>query len=164
MGVLGTTEIIVILAVTLIVFGPHRLPEVAKYIAKAMKMFRDASRELSRQLEMADWELEQQARAEAAKKKKSTTGSASTASSSTTESHDETDDGYSENHAAADSAENQNYGGYDYESGYGSEPDAQQTNTKAPVISETTVIDPQDIIADSAKTYDAERFHRELQD
>lgn len=58
MGILGTTEIIIILAVALIAFGPHRLPELARYAAKAMKMFKEASRELQNQLNIDDWDLD----------------------------------------------------------------------------------------------------------
>lgn len=53
---IGTGEILIILAVALIVFGPHRLPELAKYFAQAMKMFRDASNEIQKQLDMHDWD------------------------------------------------------------------------------------------------------------
>lgn len=57
MGI-GTTELIVIMVVTLIVFGPQRLPELAKYLAKFMKMVREASSELQRQIDLTDWDHE----------------------------------------------------------------------------------------------------------
>lgn len=53
---IGPVEILVILAVVLIAFGPNRLPELARHVAKAMKMFREASDELQRQLDMSDWD------------------------------------------------------------------------------------------------------------
>lgn len=42
---LGTTEILVIAVVALIVFGPRKLPEYAKKIGKMMNEFKTASRE-----------------------------------------------------------------------------------------------------------------------
>lgn len=58
MGVLGTGELVVLLVVTLIVFGPQRLPELARYFAKFSKMFREASRELQNQLDLDRWDAE----------------------------------------------------------------------------------------------------------
>ena len=64
---IGPLEILVIVALTLIVFGPQRMPELARYVAKAMRMFKEASREIQSQLEMTDWDKLPE------KKKKSTT-------------------------------------------------------------------------------------------
>ena len=58
MGLFNTADILIILAVTLIVFGPQKLPEVARYVAKAIRMFQEASREIQHQIEMADWDLD----------------------------------------------------------------------------------------------------------
>lgn len=54
----GNFEILVILMVALIVFGPHKIPELARYIAKLTKMFREASNELQRQLDVQNWDVE----------------------------------------------------------------------------------------------------------
>jgi len=62
MGLFNTWDILIILGVTLIVFGPQKLPEVARYLAKAIRMFREASREIQQQIEMADWDLERSLR------------------------------------------------------------------------------------------------------
>jgi len=43
---IGMTELLVILAVALIVFGPTRLPELARSLGKAMNEFRRASSDL----------------------------------------------------------------------------------------------------------------------
>jgi sec-independent protein translocase protein TatB len=43
---IGMTELLVILAVALIVFGPTRLPELARSLGKAMNEFRRASTDL----------------------------------------------------------------------------------------------------------------------
>ncbi len=57
---IGPVEIMVIMAVALIAFGPQRLPELARHIAKAMKMFKDAGREIQSQLDQVDWEIKSQ--------------------------------------------------------------------------------------------------------
>jgi Tat protein translocase TatB subunit len=53
---IGTSEILVLVVLALIVFGPQRLPEMARHLSKAMRMFREASREIQSQLEMTDWD------------------------------------------------------------------------------------------------------------
>ncbi|MDR9755457.1 MAG: twin-arginine translocase TatA/TatE family subunit [Thermoanaerobacterales bacterium] len=45
---IGAGELILILVVVLIVFGPGKLPEVAKSMGKAMREFRKASSSLQR--------------------------------------------------------------------------------------------------------------------
>ena len=50
---LGPMEIILILIVALIIFGPRRLPELASGLGKAMREFRKMSSELTR-----DWTKE----------------------------------------------------------------------------------------------------------
>jgi sec-independent protein translocase protein TatA len=39
---LGITELIVILVVALLIFGPGRLPDVGKFLGKSLRDFRDA--------------------------------------------------------------------------------------------------------------------------
>jgi len=43
---IGMTELLVILAVALVVFGPTRLPELARSLGRAMNEFRRASTDL----------------------------------------------------------------------------------------------------------------------
>ncbi|MCL4685034.1 Sec-independent protein translocase protein TatB [Myxococcota bacterium] len=43
---IGMTELLVILVVALIVFGPNKLPELARSLGKAMNEFRRASSDL----------------------------------------------------------------------------------------------------------------------
>ncbi|MBO0722970.1 MAG: twin-arginine translocase TatA/TatE family subunit [Blastocatellia bacterium] len=50
---LGTTEIILILVIALIVFGPRKLPELGKSMGQAMAQFRRASEDFKR-----TWEQE----------------------------------------------------------------------------------------------------------
>ena len=46
MGPLGTQELIVIFVLALLIFGPRKLPELGKTVAKAIGEFRRASNEL----------------------------------------------------------------------------------------------------------------------
>ncbi len=46
----GLPEMILILAVALLVFGPKRLPEIGRTIAKTLKMLQDASKEFETEL------------------------------------------------------------------------------------------------------------------
>lgn len=47
---IGPMEILVIIVIILIVFGPHRLPEMTRTIGKAMKNIRNATTDLGRSL------------------------------------------------------------------------------------------------------------------
>lgn len=50
---LGTTELLVVLVVALIIFGPRKLPELGRSLGSAMRQFRDASDSFKR-----TWETE----------------------------------------------------------------------------------------------------------
>lgn len=50
-GSLGLPEILLILAIALIVFGPKKLPHIGRSLGKAMGEFRRASHEIKRTLE-----------------------------------------------------------------------------------------------------------------
>lgn len=50
---LGPWELIAILAVVLIIFGPGKLPDVGKSLGKTIKEFRNASKETTEQVEEA---------------------------------------------------------------------------------------------------------------
>jgi len=147
MGVIGTTEIIIIMAVALIAFGPNRLPELARYIAKFMKMFRDASRELQNQLNINDWDLDKPSRPYTPPK-------------SSTEGY-----GYSgfngeiNNPTSSQSGGDYQYGhdGYGYGTENAAESSAATAEPSAPAVEE-------DIVADPAKDGDAKRRSREMQE
>jgi TatA/E family protein of Tat protein translocase len=47
MGNLGFQEILIILLIALVVFGPRKLPEIGKSLGKGIAEFKKASRELS---------------------------------------------------------------------------------------------------------------------
>ncbi len=50
---IGPWELILILAVVLIIFGPGKLPEVGKSLGKTIREFRKASTETTEQIEEA---------------------------------------------------------------------------------------------------------------
>lgn len=49
---LGTTELLVILGLALLVFGPSKLPELATSLGRAIRSFRKATNDLQDQLEL----------------------------------------------------------------------------------------------------------------
>lgn len=62
MGNLGFPEIILILVIALIVFGPKKLPELSRTIGKALAEFRRASSDLRGAMENEMRELERHTR------------------------------------------------------------------------------------------------------
>ncbi len=51
---IGMPELVLILAVALIVFGPKKLPDLAKSLGKAMHEFRKATSEIKDSLDIGD--------------------------------------------------------------------------------------------------------------
>jgi len=51
MGNLGMPELILILALALLLFGPKKLPEIGKQVGKALGEFKRTSNELKRTIE-----------------------------------------------------------------------------------------------------------------
>jgi len=56
---IGLPELLIILAIALIVFGPHKLPELAKAIGRAMREFRKATEEVKESFEAETRDLEE---------------------------------------------------------------------------------------------------------
>jgi len=59
---IGVPELLVIFVVALIVLGPQRLPEVAKFLGKALAEFRKATDDISEELSSARGMLEEEIR------------------------------------------------------------------------------------------------------
>lgn len=56
-GPLGWSELLIILVIVLIFFGPRRLPEVAEAIGKSLQKFKKASREVKSEIESEKREI-----------------------------------------------------------------------------------------------------------
>ncbi|MBT9172990.1 MAG: Sec-independent protein translocase protein TatAd [Syntrophomonadaceae bacterium] len=52
LGRIGPTELLLILGLVLIVFGPRKLPEIGKAIGKGLKEFRQATREIKESVDI----------------------------------------------------------------------------------------------------------------
>jgi sec-independent protein translocase protein TatA len=50
-GSIGVPELIVILAIALLIFGPKKLPEVGRSLGKALREFRKTSDEIKEKIE-----------------------------------------------------------------------------------------------------------------
>ena len=55
---IGLPELLIILAIALIVFGPNKLPELAKAFGKAMREFKKATEEVKQSFEAETRDLE----------------------------------------------------------------------------------------------------------
>ncbi|MBN1886275.1 MAG: twin-arginine translocase TatA/TatE family subunit [Candidatus Krumholzibacteriota bacterium] len=53
-GPLGWSELLIILFLVLLFFGPRRLPEVAEAIGRSIRRFKKASREIRDEIEAPD--------------------------------------------------------------------------------------------------------------
>ncbi|MBS1252281.1 MAG: Sec-independent protein translocase protein TatAy [Anaerolineales bacterium] len=65
---LGPLEVIVVLVIALIVFGPGRLPEVGQALGKSIREFREATSGITDELNRELQATEQAARGETASK------------------------------------------------------------------------------------------------
>jgi sec-independent protein translocase protein TatA len=56
LGGIGPTELLVIFAIVLLLFGGRKLPEVARSMGKAMRAFKEEAAQLRRQVEIEEKE------------------------------------------------------------------------------------------------------------
>ena len=68
LGRMGTGELLLILAVVLLIFGPSKLPALAKSMGQAVKEFRKGTREVEEGLQKLANEPAEATQAETAKK------------------------------------------------------------------------------------------------
>jgi sec-independent protein translocase protein TatA len=52
-GPVGWNELVVILVIVLVIFGPKRLPELAEAMGKSIRKFKEASREVEEEVTAA---------------------------------------------------------------------------------------------------------------
>ncbi len=53
-GRLGTTELLIILGVVLIIFGPSKLPELGKSLGRGIREFRGAAKDIKDSINIED--------------------------------------------------------------------------------------------------------------
>lgn len=58
MGRIGAGELILILVIALVVFGPAKLPEIGKAVGKGLREFKKATKEIQSDLEDSTSEAE----------------------------------------------------------------------------------------------------------
>lgn len=155
LGIFGTSELLVCAIIGLVVFGPERLPELAKHFAKITKMFRDASRELQRQIDMSEIEREIK---RTTKPIKETTQSKKVNNESTAVGTDTDENPYEQ------MGEEMGYDGYpEYqESAQTGSTDQEPVEKSEPEVVKTVSSTSDRIMLDEGlKTQDAARFQRE---
>jgi sec-independent protein translocase protein TatA len=52
-GPVGWNELVVILVIVLVIFGPRRLPELAEAMGKSIRKFKEASRDVEEEITTA---------------------------------------------------------------------------------------------------------------
>lgn len=70
---LGPAEVILVLIIALIVFGPGRLPEIGQALGKSLREFREASSEITQELSREIEVTERAARGESESRKQTKT-------------------------------------------------------------------------------------------
>ena len=114
MGGLGMPEIMIIMVIALIVFGPRKLPELGKSLGKAMNQFKRASEDFKQ-----TWEQEVEV------EKTKTSVASSSESSSNYDSHSGYDSGSSYDHSY-------DAGHYPYDSTSPEQPAVTESSTTTP--------------------------------
>ncbi|HIP93372.1 MAG TPA: twin-arginine translocase TatA/TatE family subunit [Desulfurobacteriaceae bacterium] len=66
---IGTNELLLILAIVLLIFGPKKLPDLARSLGRAINEFRKASSGVSDEVESIKKEVKESAKVEDTKKK-----------------------------------------------------------------------------------------------
>ena len=53
LGSVGWNELVIVLVIVLVIFGPRRLPELAEALGKSIRKFKQASREVEEEVTTA---------------------------------------------------------------------------------------------------------------
>ena len=53
-GRLGTTELLIILGIILVIFGPSKLPEIGKSLGRGIKEFKSATKDIKDSINVED--------------------------------------------------------------------------------------------------------------
>jgi len=69
MGSFGTTEVIVIALIVLVLFGAKRIPELAKGLGQGIKEFRKASKDIKKEIEESSRDIDDAVNSEETKTK-----------------------------------------------------------------------------------------------
>jgi sec-independent protein translocase protein TatA len=69
MGSFGTTEIIIIAIIILVLFGAKRIPELAKGLGQGIKEFRKASNDIKKEIEDSSRDIDDAVNSEETKSK-----------------------------------------------------------------------------------------------
>tara|TARA_R110002124_G_scaffold46903_3_gene140224 strand:+ start:5848 stop:6063 length:216 start_codon:yes stop_codon:yes gene_type:complete len=69
MGSFGTTEIIIIAIIILVLFGAKRIPELAKGLGQGIKEFRKASNDIKKEIEESSRDIDDAVNSEETKSK-----------------------------------------------------------------------------------------------
>lgn len=60
LGKIGSTELLVILGIVLVIFGPSKIPEIGRSFGKGISEFKKATRELKDSIEVEGPEAEKE--------------------------------------------------------------------------------------------------------
>lgn len=58
LGRIGTPELLVVMGLVLLIFGPKKLPEIGRSFGKGLKEFRQATKEIKESVDIGDLEPE----------------------------------------------------------------------------------------------------------
>ncbi len=59
MGRFGMSELLIVLGIILLFFGPSKLPSLAKSVGQAVREFKAGAKEIGKELEAADEEVKE---------------------------------------------------------------------------------------------------------
>lgn len=52
-GRIGSSELLLVFGIVLVIFGPRKLPEIGRSLGKGLQEFRQATREMKQTIDMA---------------------------------------------------------------------------------------------------------------